>query len=196
LSWTENKYKVVRVVVMAVFAIGIPVASAFFEFDGRLPNASVGALGTLLLTLLLVAAILERALDVWLSLTMGGEADRLDAEIRSLKSKIGSTAPDEQAVDETKRLSAERANHRGATRQKAAPVAVGAGMVISAIGLRSLQPLFEKADPAWLASVQGRIFVAVDVLVTGSLLAGGSDGIHWIVALYRDWTTKSRVTTG
>jgi hypothetical protein len=185
----------VRIVVMAVFAIGIPVASAFFEFDGRLPNASVGALGTLLLTLLLVAAILERALDVWLSLTMGGEADRLDAEIRSLKSEIGSTTPDEEAVDETKRLNAERANHRGATRQKAAPVAVAAGMVISAIGLRSLQPLFEKADPAWLASVQGRIFVAVDVLVTGSLLAGGSDGIHWIVALYRDWTTKSRVTT-
>lgn len=71
-------------------------------------------------------------------------------------------------------------------------------MIISAVGLRSLQPLFAAGDAdavaAWLASRQGHVFGAIDILVTGTLLAGGSDGIHWIVALYRDWIDKNRST--
>ena len=72
------------------------------------------------------------------------------------------------------------------------PVALIAGLIISAVGLRSLQPLFNNGDAAWFKTAQGHLFVAVDIFLTGTLLAGGSDGIHWIVALYRDWTDKNR----
>jgi hypothetical protein len=192
----NNHSNLWRIGLVAVIAIAIAATAVKQNFTGRAPNPDMTAFGTLLATLLFASAILERALDVWLSLTMGGEADRLDTEIRSLKSKIESSTPDVKTAQEANLapLFAARAAHQGATRRLATPVALTAGMIISAIGLRSLQPLFVPGDPAWLASPQGHIFGAIDILVTGTLLAGGSDGIHWIVALYRDTMDKNRST--
>jgi hypothetical protein len=89
-------------------------------------------------------------------------------------------------------LMVERTDHQDATRMIAAPIALLVGVVLSSIGLRSLQPLFEPSDAVWLKSTQGRLFSFVDIVLTAALLAGGSEGIHWMVALYRDWTDKNR----
>jgi len=183
--------------VFVLLVTGALIATAvMLRFDGRAPNPDLTAFGTLLGTLLFASAILERALDVWLSILMGGEADRLDAEIRSRKSQLEAAAPNANPVEEkaVADLIAKRTAHQGATRRLAAPAAMTAGTIVSVVGLRSLQPLFEKPDPAWAHSPQGLAFTAVDILVTGTLLAGGSDGIHWIVALYRDWMDKNRST--
>jgi len=187
-----------RNILLGAAAVGIAVAATRWEFVGRPPNPDLTSFGTLLGTLLFASAILERAMDVWLSIAMGGKADRLDAQLRGLRATIDSAPPEQRAQEEAKLapLVVDRTAHRDATRQLATPVSLVSGLVISAIGLRSLQPLFDKADSTWLTSVQGHVFVVVDILVTGTLLAGGSDGIHWIVALYRDWADKSRTTTG
>jgi hypothetical protein len=187
-----------RNIVLAALAVGIAVVATRWQFVGRPPNPDLTSFGTLLGTLLFASAILERAMDVWLSIAMGGKADRLDAQLRGLRATIDAAPPDQRAEQEAKMapLVVDRTAHRDATRQLATPVSLVIGLVISTIGLRSLQPLFDKADAAWLTSAQGHVFVVVDILVTGTLLAGGSDGIHWIIALYRDWVDKSRTTTG
>ena len=192
----SNNGQAWRVGLVAVMAIGIAVAAMSLNFNGRSPNPDLTALGALLGTLLFASAILERALDVWLSITMGAKADSQDVAIRSLKAKMESLPPEAKAVEQEKLagLIADRATHQDATRRLAMPVAIIAGMVISAVGLRSLQPLFQQAGAALMQSPQGHVFDAIDIIVTGTLLAGGSDGIHWIVALYRDWMDKNRST--
>jgi hypothetical protein len=66
------------------------------------------------------------------------------------------------------------------------------GVLVSAVGIRSLQTLidaeaFSKAD-----CCQRVLFIFVDVLLTGGILAGGSDGIHKLVEVLRAFLDKSR----
>lgn len=190
-----------RVVVFSILAIAIAAAVSAAGFTGRAPNPDLTAFGSLLASLLFASAILERVLDVWLSLAMGGKADELDSEIRALKTRIDllgaddSRRPEKATADaELKGLMARRTEHSSSTRRLALPAALLGGLAISAVGLRALEPLFQPFDASWTSSPQAPWFVAVDVIATGAVLAGGSDGIHWIVALYRDWMDKNRST--
>lgn len=70
----------------------------------------------------------------------------------------------------------------------AARVAVGLSLLVSGAGVRVFSqflPMKDGAvDPVFLAALpdnQGAFFVAVDVVVTALLLAGGADGIHQIM---------------
>jgi hypothetical protein len=183
-----------RIGIVCVLAAGGGAVALGGGFRGLAPRADLTAFGQLLAVLLFASAMLERALDVWLSLTMGGEADRLDAEIRSLKAKLTATPSDDQ-TKELKKLVDARTEHQSRTRRKALPLAMFGGLMISAIGLRALQSLFgDGGDPGSPLAEPTKAFVVVDVVLTGTLLAGGSDGIHWIVALYRDWMDKNRST--
>jgi hypothetical protein len=48
-----------------------------------------------------------------------------------------------------------------------------------------------------LAVMQKNLFDAGDILITGGLIAGGSDGIHKILQVFLDWadTTSNRIKT-
>jgi hypothetical protein len=183
-----------RVPLTASIASGLTAVGVWLGFTGLEPNPDLTGFGSLLASLLFASAILERALDVWLSITMGDDADRLDGEIRSLKAEIDAGTAAATAPDALKKLIADRGLHQAATRRLAMPVAVAVAVAISAVGLRCLQPLFTAGSISALPDRQRHFFVFLDILVTGTLLAGGSDGIHWIVALYRDWTDKNRST--
>lgn len=174
-------------VFVVLASAGIVAASISSNVSPRAPAANLSDFGPVLATLLFTSAILERALDVVLSLMYGGAADDLDREIRRLKA-IDQTQIQQSEKDSLAALLIQRSAHSQRTRQWALPIAVVAGLTVSAVGLRSLEPLFQKA-----ASEQNW-FTGVDIIVTGLLLAGGSDGIHWLVALYRDWIDKNRST--
>jgi hypothetical protein len=199
---TSRVANVFRVTLLVVFAFGIAVAASGLGFRARLPNPDLKLFGSLLASLLFASAILERALDVWLSIWMGGEADLLDGEIRQLKANIDKSPPEtpQQAIatdrQELEMLQVKRTEYQGKTRKRALPIAMGAGLIISAIGLRALDPLFESPEANSQQLIQSHVFSAIDIIVTGTLLAGGSDGIHWIVALYRDWIDNNRSTKG
>ena len=191
----------VRAFVLTLVAIAVAAVVSSEGFTGRAPNPELTTFGSLLASLLFASAILERALDVWLSLAMGGKADELDGEIRSLKARAEKVPASEaekrdkeQAESGLKSVMTARTAHSSATRRMALPAALIGGLAISAVGLRALEPLMLPFDATWRALPQAPWFTAVDVLFTGALLAGGSDGIHWIVALYRDWMDKNRST--
>lgn len=191
----------VRAVVLTLVAIAIAAVVSSEGFTGRAPNPDLTAFGSLLASLLFASAILERALDVWLSLAMGGKADELDGEIRSLKARAERAPAGDadkrdqlQAETDLKALMVTRTEHSSATRRMALPAALLGGLAISAVGLRALEPLMLPFDATWRSSAQAPWFTGVDIVFTGALLAGGSDGIHWIVALYRDWIDENRST--
>lgn len=188
----------VRAVVLSLVAIAIAAVVSQTDFKGLAPNPDLTTFGSLLASLLFASAILERALDVWLSLAMGGKADELDGQIRSLKARAEKSPASEaekrdqlQAESDLKTVMADRTAHSSATRRMALPAALLGGLAISAVGLRSLEPLVLLAS---ISADQAKWFAGIDIVFTGALLAGGSDGIHWIVALYRDWMDKNRST--
>jgi hypothetical protein len=182
------------VLLLASLAIAIWVAQA--TFLSLRPAEELTAFGSLLSVLVFASAMLERALDVWLSLLRGDGAAALDAELRELRTRQAAAAEDDRRKlsEDSKKKSLERETYRSATRKLALPVAMLAGTILSALGLRALAPLFvmELAGKPVLVGLQASAFAATDIFLTGALLAGGSDGIHSLVALYRDWTEKKK----
>jgi len=67
-------------------------------------------------------------------------------------------------------------------------MALALGMTISAIGLRGLEFFL---DPNSVTAQQKVVFHALDVLVTGALLAGKADGLHKMVLVFTSYADKS-----
>jgi hypothetical protein len=51
------------------------------------------------------------------------------------------------------------------------------------VGLRALETLIDPAQNAW-STTQSAAFHLVDVVLTGGVIAGGSEGIHRIVTVF------------
>jgi hypothetical protein len=171
-------------------------------------KADVGSqIMPLLFTLLFVALLLERALEVFISTWRGPETDRLDQvmnerqrTVNTLKNAI-EKAPDQEQAAEQQAYSAEllklakaeedRTDFRSGTKRRALWAGLVMGLLVSAVGIRALQPLLDAASLTQLTANQLTAFHVVDVLVTGGCLAGGSDAIHKIIQLYVNITEKT-----
>jgi len=158
----------------------------------------------LLFTLLFVALLLERALEVFISTWRGTEAERLEQVVSDLQRRIATlkaeadkaTSADLQAKQQA--LSAEltkaeqdKTEFRSGTKRRATWTGLVLGLLVSAVGVRALQPLLDAASLAQLTANQLTAFHLVDVLVTGGCLAGGSDALHKIIQLYVNFTEKT-----
>jgi hypothetical protein len=65
--------------------------------------------------------------------------------------------------------------------------------MISGVGVRSLDTLLVPVQQGALNSgIQGALFRCLDVLLTGGLIAGGSDGIHKITQLASTFFEETR----
>ncbi len=69
-------------------------------------------------------------------------------------------------------------DYQSATQQIALPAALVLGILISAIGIRALGPLVDPDAISKLPAVQAKSFAVMDVLMTGSLVGGGSKFVH------------------
>jgi hypothetical protein len=158
----------------------------------------------LLFTLLFVALLLERALEVFISTWRGTEAERLEQVVSDLQRRIATlkaeadkaTSADIQAKQQTysaELTTAEQAQtvFRSGTKRRAMWTGLVLGLLVSAVGVRALQPLIDLTSLALLGANQLTAFHLVDVLVTGGCLAGGSDAIHKIIQLYVNFTEKT-----
>lgn len=98
-----------------------------------------------------------------------------ESELNSLKQQL-------------KEAQIDLANYRNTTKNVISLLSLLAGIVISLAGVRILQPF---ADVS-LVGKQLSLFNAVDVLLTGGLLAGGSAGVHRLTKVYEDVTDVSK----
>ena len=124
-------------------------------------NAAQSIWATDIGVLVFVAAIIERANEVIVMAFRDYEADRLEARLAA--------APDADKPDAQDNLN----KYKSQTKEFALLIALCFGLVASLAGVRAYHPLLK--DPH---TAVGRMFTALDVLLTAAMLAGGSEAIH------------------
>ncbi len=152
----------------------------------------------LLSSLLLIALFVERTLEVFLTTWRGPVAAGKDRDIELKNKEISnmeSQVPKETdeidgARDELKEFVKGREEYRMQTRSLSLGLGLFAGVLVSAVGIRALRELVASVPAEGLQAI---FFNFVDIVLTGCLIAGGSDGIHKISELYNSFigsTTK------
>ncbi|UUX50831.1 hypothetical protein NUH88_03805 [Nisaea acidiphila] len=133
--------------------------------------------------LYIVAAILERALDVYVKVWRQPVREALQKSIESLSEDMEALrlkGGDTTALDETIRISRiALQRYRARTRQVTILVATAAALVVSAVGPRVLGGVFELSGD--YASMQGALFTSLDIFLTAGLVAGGTAVLHPMV---------------
>ncbi len=145
--------------------------------------------------LMLVSLFLERALEVFLSTWRGPGSAVLDLKIEEFESKISrlkelkSPRPEEIESEYAKFENAkkERKDYKCQSQRYILWVGLAFGFLVSAIGLQALHSLADSNALEGLPKTQQTLFRWVDVLLTGGLIAGGSDGIHKIANVYNNF---------
>jgi len=179
------------VAAIIVLALVLSLTPEPVAFKSTASNEVLGLLGTLLF----VALLVERALEVFVNTWRSEGAmftDQRDFYRRELDN-LEKLKPDEQLARKTElddvreklRIAEDqRTKYRSGTMQFALWGGLTLGLLTSAVGVRTLQPLVDPAALAQLGPTQQTFFHVVDVLLTGGLLAGGSDAIHKLTSLY------------
>ena len=144
------------------------------DFKPLTPQAFAGLIGWLLAA----ALFIERAVEVVVMIFRDQQADLLDeAEenaARDFTSAIKKAAA--EAVETARQaLVAARQNklvYRAETKEIALLISFTFSVFVSLAGVRALHGLLLDATPT------GNLFTVADIVVTGAMLAGGSEGIH------------------
>lgn len=146
------------------------------------------ALLALFAKLIAVALFIERTVEVLLTPWRGLGSYRMTARVKQAKASLDSGASD--SLTEMSNAEKELREYKGETKQIAFLMALALGMMISAVGLRGLE-FFLDASPLHATSEQTVVFHALDVLVTGAVLAGKADGLHKMVVVLTSQLDKS-----
>jgi hypothetical protein len=159
----------------------------------------------LLTSLFLIALLAERALEVFVGTWRSPGASQLQLMVRNAKETLArieaSPHPDEPALREarTRLEGAERdeERYRCTTKQVALWTGLALGLLLSAVGVRCLETLTASAPDA-LSATQTAGFRLVDGLLTGGVIAGGSEGIHRVVTIFDNFmsTAAKRAKAG
>lgn len=184
------KYWIFAVVgVLAVMAIGVNFSAL------KLSQEGLTLFGQILGTLLMLSGVLERALDVLLSISRAEDSEKLRAAVDE-KQRIVDDAQKQNTpvprdmIDALEKAKAVRAKFRAKTMRLAMAGGLVVGVIVSAIGFRALQTLIDTTSLGELGRIQRSAFDFVDIVLTGAVLAGGSDGIHKLIEVYRKFTEK------
>lgn len=150
----------------------------------------------LLTSILFIALLLERFLEVFISTWREPDANRLEQDADSLEKKIsvlgdknGEDAQEdlEELLSQLEKTKKESTEYKSGTKQRALRAAFVLGILISAVGVRALQEIMDPESLKNLSTNQAFAFLLIDVLMTGGLIAGGSEGIHRIVNVFTNF---------
>ena len=185
-----TKYWIFIVVgLLALIAVGVP-------FGGlQLSKEGLTLFGQILGTLLMLSAVLERALDVLLSIPRAENSEKLRAAVVEQQAIVDEAKKQNRPVTEgminaLKEAKGARAEFRAKTRHLAMGGGLVIGVVVSAIGFRVLRALIDPTSLDEFGVLQRSAFDFIDIVITGAVLAGGSDGIHKLIEVYRKFTEK------
>jgi hypothetical protein len=146
----------------------------------------------LLTGLFVVSLLLERSLEVFVTTWRGPGTADLDLkvgkrrnELEEIKKVPGGNVAD--AAANLARAEEERTKYKSDTQRGALWTGLTFGLLVSAVGVRSLQTLVDGATLSKASHVQVIGFHLMDVLLTGGLIAGGSEGIHKITQVFTNY---------
>ena len=144
-----------------------------------------------LLTVLFLAAVLaERALEIFVGTWRTAAATQLELTVHGLEedvARLSAESPVLRALDKARR---QERQYRCGTRQAALRVGLALGLLVSGVGLRALETFIDPALSGWSAN-QSAAFRLVDVLLTGGVIAGGSEGIHRIATVFDNFLSST-----
>jgi hypothetical protein len=152
-----------------------------------------------LLTVLFLAAVLaERALEIFVGTWRTAAATQLELTVHGLEedvARLSAESPVDQRAVADARAALDKARrqerqYRCGTRQAALRVGLALGLLVSGVGLRALETFIDPALSGWSAN-QSAAFRLVDVLLTGGVIAGGSEGIHRIATVFDNFLSST-----
>lgn len=165
-------------------------ALGLIAYTGHAPSAiafkalDMPAVVGLLSWLFVVALFIERSVEVIVMVLRDEPADGLQAAVDAEQARIAALQKADPAVrvDSTALDQANRAltSFRGGTKELALCVGFFLGVLVSLAGVRALASVLGPQDGHWL-------FSAADILVTGAVLAGGSDGVHKMANVFSNF---------
>jgi len=194
-----KKYFLPLIIAISVLVLGIMLNSNQASFKAFQPSEVL----QLLAGIFLIALFMERALEVFITTWRGPEAAQNDLSLKKSKDRIiklekmGNVQADKiQKKLKTERDSLEnarvkRARYKSQTQRIALWTSLIFGLLISAIGFRALQSIVDIEAWKGIIGNQLKAFYFVDILLTGGLIAGGSDGIHKLMQIYSTFMDAS-----
>jgi hypothetical protein len=201
-----NKFMIIVLVAIGAFAIVIDISSLEFK-EGFGPTEAT----QLFSGLFLIALILERALEVFIATWRGPEGSVLQDAVTREKTTLvrlkeenillatSGTAAQKKAkageidttVESLDSAEDKLQPYKAETKRIALAAALTMGLLISIVGVRSLEGMVTKDSLDDFEGFQATLFALLDIFLTGALLAGGSEGIHKITQAFTDFFEAS-----
>ena len=185
-----NRFGIITICILLILAFFFSTTAITFKLD------SFKQVYLIIGYLFVTALFMERSIEVFLSAWRSKEADLQDLAITdktNALNKLEETNP--QSVDITASRSAledlnkKRTEYRIESRGYALWAGLIFGTVIAFIGFRVLEGF---VDPDSLTSIKDsyheKIFKIVDIVLTGGVIAGGSEGINKLTKVYTSFT--------
>ena len=181
---------------LAAIAIAIGFLGASIYWDFRpfefKPFHSGHTFG-MITKLMLISAFMERTMEFFISVWRKTEKIHMVKEVENYENEISemevASASRKEKIMEMEILKRAMREYTGQTMRISMWISFVFGIAISAAGVRAIEPLFS-IDIAALEIknvAQYHIFFFVDILLTGGLISGGSEGIHKIAATYNNF---------
>lgn len=147
---------------------------------------TVGDFLQLITPLFLVALFIERVLEVFLTSWRAAESKKL--ELAAKREVRDATNDDAKTAEEPETA---LADYKSRTQRIALLSGTAIGVIISALGVRILELFVDPAVFQNLSSAQQTLFRIADVLFTGAVLGGGSEGLHKLVRVFTNFMESS-----
>lgn len=133
--------------------------------------------------LLLVSLFIERVLEVFLTTWRGPEAAKHELMARRAARAVGEAPPQAAPLPQEQSL----VGYKATTQRIAFLSGIGLGVIVSALGVRALGLFVDPAVFRSLPRIQQQWFNGADVILTGAVLGGGSDGLHKLVSVFTNF---------
>lgn len=178
-----------RLLPIAVLLLGLGVSGLGARWQGYpcIATTTIGDLFSRLSPLVFFALLIERTVEVVMSIWRSADSNRLVAQVQSLKASTDAEGKTQSTTEDLSTAEEKLRSFRAQTLGYTLPLGWGLGMVLAAIGVRALSLFIDPAalsgDPATDSHLWW--FNACDIVFSGALLAGGADPIHKLLDLYR-----------
>ena len=183
----------VVVVAVAVFILSPPDGAPFGLYKPE-------SIYPLLLHLLFLSMILERALEVLIVLWRKRRREDFEAKLAETQQKFDNAktflATNDQGARRAARVTMMELGpklveqnkaierYKGGTARRTFLVSIPIGMLLAGLlGMRVLNPLVDAFSVH--DDVVGRLFHGLDIFITGLVIGGGSEGIHPLAPIHR-----------
>jgi len=177
-DWEKTRLLLTLIIIVAAVS-GIFFAAHLVRFELL---TDVQTVISNLAPLILYALFVERAVEVFLTVWRGREADVLTTTLQQEEKRVKDVKGAD--VSNFNTLQQDVAKFKATTRDIAFVWAFVIGILISLAGVRALTLFVDPTSMSELSSYQLAWFTMLDIFITGALIGGGSDGIHKIISMF------------